>query len=136
VIVYDLICTLEHKFEGWFPAGHDYLVQKENGLLECPVCGDRSVERVPSAARINKEVGASMQPSGRAEEKLSRFTQWLARNFEDVGTQFPEEARRIHYGESPDRRIRGQASREEVEALVDEGVPVIPVPTRGGSELN
>lgn len=139
MIVFDLICGLEHKFEGWFPAGSAYLDQKARGLLECPVCGDRHIERVPSATRINKEVGDAVvpaPPTGGRDERRVRFIDWVVRNFEDVGARFPEEVRRIHNGEAPERRIRGQASSDEVEALVDEGVPVLPVPWPGRSDLN
>jgi hypothetical protein len=140
VIVYDLVCSLEHKFEGWFPASGEFDAQRKRGLLECPVCGDRQIERVPSAIRINREVGDAGGPVTPAPlspaEKAQRYLQWVHRNFEDVGTRFPEEARRIHHGETPQRRIRGQASRQEVESLVDEGVPVLPVPVLPGSDLN
>lgn len=138
MIVYDLVCSLEHKFEGWFPASSAFAAQRDQGLLECPVCGDRQIARVPSAARINREVGDAPAPSQSRPpaERLQQFLHWVRRNFEDVGSRFPEEARRIHYGESPERLIRGQASREEVESLVDEGVPVLPVPALPRSDLN
>lgn len=137
MIVYDLVCSLDHAFEGWFPDAGGFRDQQERGLLECPVCGDRSVARRPSASRINRGVprpaeSATVSPP----ERLARFVDWVARNFEDVGDRFPEEARRIHHGDAPQRRIRGQASRQEAEALMEEGVPVMPVPLPRSSDLN
>lgn len=138
MIVYDLVCSLEHKFEGWFPASGDFALQQERGLLECPICGDRQIARVPSAARISRELGDAPAPPGSRPPvgHFQQFLRWIHHNFEDVGPRFPDEARRIHYGESPERRIRGQASREEVESLVDEGVPVLPLPALPRSDLN
>lgn len=139
MIVYDLVCSLDHTFEGWFPDPRHYLEQRERGLLECPVCGDRGIDRRPSATRINRGVGepsAAPPPATKPAEPLARFANWVMRNFEDVGSRFPHEARRIHEGEAPERRIRGQASRQEVEALLEEGVPVLPVPLPTGSDLN
>ncbi|HSO05974.1 MAG TPA: DUF1178 family protein [Pelomicrobium sp.] len=139
MIVYDLVCGLDHTFEGWFPDARDYLEQRERGLLECPVCGDRGIERRPSAARINLGVAdpsAAPPVTTRPPEPLVQFANWIMRNFEDVGARFPDEARRIHQGEAPDRRIRGQASRQEVESLVDEGVPILPLPLPTKPDLN
>ncbi len=149
MIVYDLQCSGGHRFEGWFASAEDFATQRERGLLECPSCGARDVVRVPSAARLN--MGAVMpapadtaptvppeavegrDPLAIAQMLYSRMLDTLLTKSEDVGKEFPAEARRIHNNEAPKRAIRGQASDEEHEALIEEGIPVIrlPVPPEG-----
>jgi len=135
--IYDLLCVGGHRFEGWFASAEDYKGQKRRGLLGCPTCGSQEVDRVPSAARIN--TGASQpapqapvghDPLALAQKLYSRMLDELLTKSEDVGVAFPAEARRIHYQEVPARSIRGEASQEEHDALVDEGIPVarLPIP--------
>lgn len=136
MIVFDLLCGAGHRFEGWFGSAEDFGAQREGGLLSCPRCGSASIERVPSATRIS--TGASdpaAAPAARPEEPLvraqrlyTRFVQEVLSNTEDVGTAFPAEARRIYYEEAPARPIRGQATQDEHDALVDEGIPVARLP--------
>jgi hypothetical protein len=138
--VFDLCCTHGHSFEGWFASEEDYLGQHDRGLVECPFCGDRAVARRPSAPRLNfgavepREVVAA--PAARSEGADSVTLQglWveavkhvLART-EDVGERFPEEARRIHYGEAKERGIRGQATPDQRAALEEEGIEVMALP--------
>lgn len=137
--VLDLRCAHGHAFEGWFGSEADFSSQLERGLVECPVCGDKAVSRLPSAPRLNlggaaePAAGASPVPAPPAQQvSLQRL--WMeavnhvmART-EDVGRRFPEEARRIHYGETEARDIRGSASADEVESLLEEGILVLPVP--------
>lgn len=138
--IFDLLCAAGHRFEGWFASAEDYKRQKARGLLGCPTCGSQEVDRVPSASRINSGVPqpASQAPAGHdplalAQKLYSRMLDELLTKSEDVGSAFPAEARRIHYQEAPIRSIRGQASREEHEALVEEGIPVarLPIPPSG-----
>ncbi|KPK06784.1 MAG: hypothetical protein AMJ64_08350 [Betaproteobacteria bacterium SG8_39] len=149
MIVYDLQCGGGHRFEGWFASAEDFGSQRERKLLECPSCGAKDVVRVPSAARLNMgammPVAAEKAPAVPAEATegrdplaiaqilYSRMVDALLTKSEDVGKDFPAEARRIHNDEAPKRAIRGQASDEEHEALVEDGIPVIrlPVPPEG-----
>ncbi|TFZ02199.1 DUF1178 family protein [Ramlibacter henchirensis] len=134
--VLNLQCTHHHAFEGWFGSEDDFRDQLERGLVECPICGDTSVAKLPSAPRLN--LGAQPQPAPKNEvatvPEAALQAAWLKMvrhvmaNTEDVGERFAEEARRIHYGESEERGIRGQASREETEALLEEGIGVLPLP--------
>jgi len=145
MIVYDLKCGTGHRFEGWFASSADFSVQKEGGQLACPSCADERIERMLSAPRIN--VGALEKPQppavteGGPEGKdafaiaqmlYSRMLDELLTKSEDVGTEFPEQARRIFYDESPARAIRGIATRQEHEEMVEEGIPIarLPVPPR------
>ena len=133
--VLNLQCSRSHSFEGWFASENDFQGQLARGLVECPLCGDTGVTKMLTAPRLN--LGAA-QPAPRQEvmsaPDASLQAEWLKivrhviANTEDVGERFAEEARRIHYGETEERGIRGQASREETEALVEEGIAVLPLP--------
>ena len=133
--VLNLQCSHSHSFEGWFASEDDFQGQLGRGLVECPMCGDTEISKLLSAPRLN--LGASEPQSGREVAPVpdaSLQAAWLkmARlvmaNTEDVGERFAEEARRIHYGESEQRGIRGQASAKETEALLEEGIGVVPLP--------
>ncbi len=134
MIVFDLICKDQHRFEGWFASGEDFTSQKHRGLLECPICGGAHVEKLP-AAKIRKqaEAAASTAPvsgTAAASEKpdISRIIDYILSHSEDVGKGFAEEARKIHYQETEQRSIRGVATRSETEDLREEGIPVFSLP--------
>ena len=147
--VLDLRCGSGHGFEGWFASEDDYGSQRERGLLDCPVCGNADVTRLPSAPRLNLSgarapelapapVAASAATSNVTEMAVhgnaatARFIEAVAellKNTQDVGPRFAEEARRIHYGESEAKAIRGQATAQEREALADEGIEVFTLPS-------
>ncbi len=131
--VFNLRCANDHRFEGWFAGEDDYVAQAEGAKIECPLCGNSAITRLPSAPRLN--LGSSQREETQAvtqsPDVQSLWMQALRRvieNTEDVGERFPEEARRIHYGEEPERGIRGRASRDETEALREEGIEVMPLP--------
>ncbi|SDD25972.1 hypothetical protein SAMN05216345_107181 [Cupriavidus sp. YR651] len=142
--VLDLRCAQDHRFEGWFASEEDAQSQMSRNLVQCPVCGDHAVSRLPSAPRLNLS-GASAKPAptqaapamqGNAEVQqamqalqaryLKAVRQVMAQT-EDVGDRFAEEARRIHYEEAPERGIRGSASAEDVQALAEEGIETFPL---------
>lgn len=134
--VLDLQCAHGHAFEGWFASEDDFQGQLGRGLVTCPVCGDSAVVKQLSAPRLN--LGASAPPApntgpGVPAERsaqaavLQRIRQLLAQS-EDVGARFAAEARRIHAGEAPERSIRGQATVDEAAELLEEGIPVLPLP--------
>ena len=139
--VFDLVCANDHRFEGWFSSGADYEQQLGGGVIACPLCGDNHIVKVPSASYVN--TGASdrtskpeppeptpeqVQYANFRSVMLAKLAEYVVKNTEDVGAEFPEEARKIHYGESPERKIRGTASHDEVTELRDEGIDVVPVP--------
>ena len=139
--VLNLQCGHAHGFEGWFASEDDFQDQLGRGLVECPLCGDAHVSKLPSAPRLNlgaaepkpaprQEVMAA--PNPQLQAAWMQLVRQVMANTEDVGERFAEEARKIHYGESEERAIRGQASREETEALLEEGVPVLPLPIPKG----
>ena len=131
--VIDLRCNNGHGFEGWFATDDDFLEQNGRQLIACPLCADTVIVRLPSAPRLNlsgaREAAPAVQPP-----QPDPQAQWLKAmrhvlaNTEDVGERFADEARRIHYGETAERSIRGQATPDEREALRDEGIEVMPLP--------
>jgi hypothetical protein len=134
MIVFDLICKDQHRFEGWFASGEDFTAQKSRGLLACPVCGGAHVEKLP-AAKIRKQAEsavpapASAVQAGKTEQvDVSHIMDFILMHSEDVGKSFAEEARKIHYQEAPPRSIRGVATRTETEELHEEGIPVFSLP--------
>lgn len=139
--IFDLLCGAGHRFEGWFASAEDFATQKNRGLIECPSCGALDVGRIPSATRFNTGTAqppvpaksGQQDPMALAQKLYSRMLDELLTRSEDVGSEFPAEARRIHYEEAPARSIRGQASAKEHDALVEEGIPVtrLPIPPSG-----
>jgi hypothetical protein len=132
--VLNLTCSHGHAFEGWFASTDDFGEQVERGLVECPLCGDTAVTRLPSAPRVHVSKPRETAPAVPAEHERQAQQHWLRamrqvlESTEDVGERFPEEARRIHYGETQERGIRGKASREDADALRDEGIDVVVLP--------
>ena len=134
--VFNLRCAHDHRFEGWFASEDDYASQRERGLVQCPVCADAAVDRLPSAPRLNLGAGSDeRQPVAHGADLQAvwlKAVKQVLQNTEDVGERFAEEARRIHYGEVEARGIRGRASGEEMRSLLDEGIEVMPLPVPAG----
>lgn len=140
--VLNLQCSHHHGFEGWFGSEDDFQSQLERGLVECPLCADKGITRLPSAPRLNLSgsreevvVPSSARPAAPATpEQASVEALWLGAvrhvmaNTEDVGERFAEEARRIHYGETEHRGIRGRASSEDAQSLREEGIEIFSLP--------
>lgn len=135
--VIDLCCSRDHRFEGWYSSEDDYTRQSDGGLLTCPICEDNAVRRLPSAPYLSR--GRSMSEAGSVpepHEPTARHVQaeWMRRmrqlieQTEDVGDRFASEARRIHYGESEERGIRGEATLEQASALREEGIEILSLP--------
>jgi hypothetical protein len=156
--VLNLRCDNAHSFEGWFGSEQDFQDQTERGLLACPVCASLAVQRMPSAPHLNlsgvREPATSTQAaptpapsvasapaqvstaaSGMGEAEIEHIKSLLTAavhqliaQTEDVGERFPDEVRRMHYGEIETRGIRGQASAEQKAELLDEGIEVLSLP--------
>jgi hypothetical protein len=131
--VIDLRCQNGHGFEGWFGSDDEFLEQNGRQLIACPLCADTLIVRLPSAPRLSlsgaREAAAPTQhrPSGMQAQWLKAMRHVMAQT-EDVGEHFADEARRIHYGEAAERGIRGLASAQERDALLEEGIEVMPLP--------
>jgi hypothetical protein len=137
--VLNLRCGNGHGFEGWFASDDEYMAQNGRGLIECPLCADRIISRMPTAPRLNlsgqrEPVAPAPAPAPAADGGVPLQLQWveavrrMLEQTDDVGERFPEEARRIHYGEIEARGIRGQATPEERRALLEEGIEVVSLP--------
>lgn len=141
MIKFALRCERGHDFESWFPDGASFDTQARRGLVECPHCDSRRVEKAlmaPSVMTSRKrseaapEVAAPIALIDEKQRALREAIQSLRREIEantvDVGAKFPDVARAIHLGEEPDRAIRGKATIAEAKALMEEGVGVMPLP--------
>jgi hypothetical protein len=123
MILYNLTCSAGHEFEAWFRNGDAYTEQSASGAIACPECGGVEVRKAPMAPSIGKGVA-------RRQDVLAQLRQLVESRFENVGGRFAEEARQIHYGEAEARPIYGQATVEEVKDLLDEEIPVLPLPIK------
>ncbi len=150
MIHYQLRCSADHSFDGWFRDSAAFDVQAERGLVSCPACGDTTVNRALMAPRIRKgravvdtsgtpDVAVSVPEQSSVEKTgsgmpdhvrsmLQKLRADVERNCDYVGPGFAEEARRIHRGESDKRGIYGESTPEQAEALADEGIEVARIP--------
>lgn len=133
MIVYSLSCAKGHEFEGWFSGSSAFDEQSKDGKLVCPMCNSRKVTKAVMAPALSPAVGK--EKSAPAPEELRKMRQFVSglrkyveENAENVGREFPEEARKIHYGEIEQRPIYGEASLEEAKELIEEGIDVAPLP--------
>jgi hypothetical protein len=147
--VFDLCCGANHRFEGWFSSAKDFDDQQARGLISCPACESTDIRKLLSAPRLNMGAQAPAPISEHREERApldpqhrealqALHTAWLTMarrivaNTVDVGDAFAEEARKIHYNEAPERAIRGVATPDQAQALVEEGIDVVAFPMPAG----
>lgn len=153
--VLDLQCAHQHCFEGWFGSEDDFQAQMARGLIECPMCADKDIQKMPSAPRLNlggrpaqevaeisndklgsalpasDQAGAGGPPTGVnvvAQGAFLKALRHAVANTEDVGDRFTHEVRRMHYGDAEARSIRGKASLKETVELLEEGIDIMPLP--------
>jgi hypothetical protein len=142
MIRFSLVCDNAHDFESWFASNDSYEFQIEHDLVACPHCNSLKVSKAvmaPAVARkdrgekpaepVKQSVALVNDASGELRRLARELHEKIVAATVDVGEQFPDEARRIHDGEAPDRAIRGQASLEEARALLEDGVAIMPMPT-------
>ncbi len=148
MIKYALVCDAAHEFESWFPGSESYEEQARRGFVECPHCQSTKISKAimaPNIARKDRDAApaeptapappAAPQPVALLDEKqqhlramIRELHEKIVASSDDVGDSFPEEARKMHEGETPARSIRGKASFEEARTLLEEGIPVLPIP--------
>ena len=144
MIVFNLSCLHGHDFDGWFRSAEDFERQAKSVLVECPLCGDTHITKRLSAPRLNmgasdvapalpmtagaREVMPAAIMPGLQEHMLQQFKAFVRANTENVGPQFAETARRMHYGEESHRNIRGRVSQDEAAALSEEGIETVSMP--------
>ncbi len=132
---FQLQCDNQHDFEAWFRSNEDFDKQQAKNLLECPLCGSHKVSKTLMAPSVSTgrskdkiAVAAGQAAQQQMMAKMMEFAREVKSKAENVGEKFPEEARKIHYGETESRAIYGNASTEEVSELVEEGVEIVPLP--------
>jgi hypothetical protein len=153
MIKYALICDQEHEFESWFPNADAFDTQVKRGFVECPLCQSKNISKalmapavstsrrkearaqaiIPDAAALpavmpDAPVALLDEKQQQMREMIRELHEKLTENSTDVGENFTDEARKIHAGEAPERSIHGRASLDEAKALIEEGIPVLPLP--------
>ncbi|MBO6903246.1 MAG: DUF1178 family protein [Rhizobiaceae bacterium] len=134
MIRFSLCCDRDHEFDGWFRDNADFDKQKKRGLVTCPVCNSAKVEKAlmaPSVQTARKREKVALGMSAEQKQlmgKLKELTDKVKQNADYVGDKFPEEARKIHFGETDPRGIYGEATPTEVKELLDDGVGIMPLP--------
>jgi hypothetical protein len=133
LIAYNLNCAKGHEFEAWFSSSSAYDEQETGNKLVCPICNSRKVTKAIMAPALSSKVGKQKStPSPDEMRKMRQFVtglrKYVEENAENVGTKFPEEARKIHYGETEERPIYGHATLDEAADLVEEGIDVAALP--------
>jgi hypothetical protein len=152
MIVFDLHCRQHHVFEAWFDSSSDYEKQNARKMIGCPLCGDTKITKAPSAPNVSAKSNQRVAKSSSESElstaavaaatpdaptvaemkdmmaKLAELQEKVETSHEDVGDTFPEEVRKIHYGESEHRPIYGEATIDEAKELQEEGIEILPLP--------
>lgn len=142
MIKYALACEQAHEFESWFPSSDAFETQRKRGFVTCPYCSSAKVEKqimAPSVARKDKAPASAAAPETQAVAALSEkekeiramlraMREHVMKNAENVGANFAEEARKMHYGEAEERSIYGETDLAEAKALLEEGIEVLPIP--------
>lgn len=136
MIKYALACEHEHTFEGWFGSSADYDDQQARGLVECPACASKAVRKQIMAPAVVGAKAQTLPADERAQRRammmqaLKQVREHVEENFDNVGDSFAREARAIHEGKAENRPIYGDATPAEVKALVEDGIPVAPLPAK------
>ena len=138
MIVFNLACEQRHEFEAWFASSAAFDDQSASGKLVCPVCGSHKVAKgimAPAVAGTKKTTLAGEEMK-KMRQFMTGMRNYIKENAEYVGPKFPEEARRIHYGETEEHQIYGEATLKEAKDLIEEGVDVTPLPPDLDEEAN
>ena len=153
MIQYALKCPEGHQFDSWFQNADAFDRLRQAGMVTCAVCGATNIEKAIMAPRVRPARAAASQtqkpaqpepqaarplsaPASTAEQALAEIKKHIEANSDYVGTDFAKEARAIHTGEAPERAIYGEANADEAKSLIEDGVPVAPLPFRPGRKSN
>lgn len=135
MIRYTLKCANEHNFESWFGSGEDYRTLSDRGLVTCPECGSAEVEKSLMAPRVSPARNAPAVARSK-EAEIKKLKAHVEANSDYVGMNFVSEARKIHDGEAEERSIYGEARPDEAVKLIEDGIPVAPLPFIPKSKAN
>ena len=136
MILFDLKCDKGHKFECWFASGANYEEQLKNNMIVCPYCNSTKVKKSLMAPNINtKSTSKNIKKNNKKkltqnnlENQIKKFRKYIEKNTDNVGKNFAEEARKIYYGETKSRPIRGESTENEAKELAEEGIPFSQLP--------
>ncbi|MDC3024624.1 DUF1178 family protein [Alphaproteobacteria bacterium] len=136
MILYDLKCEHGHTFEAWFASSEQYEQQNKKKLINCPICNSSKIKKALMAPKLKGTKKTNLSFDQKKEqkerksfsEKLKKFKKFIENNTEDVGKNFTEEAKKIYYGETKSRPIRGETTNEQAEELIEEGIPIAKLP--------
>ena len=135
MILFDLKCDKEHKFECWFASSANYEEQLKNKMIVCPYCNSTKIEKAIMAPNINTKSAKNnikdkkvIETQKTLEKKIKKFKKYIEKNTDNVGKNFAEEAKKIYYGETKPRPIRGESTEKETQELVEEGIPFSRLP--------
>lgn len=128
MIKYRLICDQEHEFDGWFAGSTAFEAQKKDGLLACAVCGSQNIGKAIMAPAVPRKGNRQADEAQKIRLMMQKVSTHVEENFDYVGADFAEEARKIHYGEREARDIYGETSLDDAKELLEEGVAVAPLP--------
>ena len=146
MIQYTLKCSNDHRFDSWFQSAEGFDKLKAAGMVTCAICGDTKVEKAIMAPRVRPARSAAAPvkeaekplsaPANPAEQALTELKKQVEKNADYVGANFAQEARSMHMGDTPERAIYGEAKPEEAKSLIEDGVPVVPLPFMPGRKSN
>ncbi len=128
MILYDLKCSNGHEFDSWFSSAADFDKLVRGNLLSCVVCGDTGIEKAIMAPRVSAGSKRRLSSEAAPEQAVKKLRESVEKNADNVGREFAAEARKIHEGEAPERAIYGEARIDEAKSLIEDGVPVLPLP--------
>lgn len=144
MLIFDLICNLNHEFEGWFKDSQEFTDQQNSGLLTCPICNSGQVNKKLSVPKVGKKSNSNDAPTKNHglsadsihhdfknfQSALKKVHEYVENNFENVGNKFSEQAISMHKGEKERANIVGTASSEQLQEMADEGVAALPLPAK------
>ena len=139
MIVFDLKCSSNHIFEAWFKDSNEYEKQKKKGLINCPICDDKRINKSIMKPNVSKKSNSQNNKktiNKTLVNKISKYKKMIEKNFDYVGVKFTEEAKKIKYGEAKDRGIYGEASIEQAKELIDEDIDFEPLPWTSNKKSN
>lgn len=130
MIVFNLMCEQQHRFEGWFDSGDDFSTQREAGQIECPMCASKLVRKVPAGSYVKAAAAEKATVDNQAQFNAlrRRVIEYIYSNTDDVGAGFAEAVRKMHYQEAEARGVRGKATTQQVAELAEEGIDVFALP--------
>lgn len=148
MIKYSLICDREHRFDSWFASADAFETLRASRMVACAVCGSTAVDKAIMAPNVQPSDSQAQrtpdpaqrpeltQPSNPAEQAIEELRRKVEENSDYVGKEFVREARAIHTGDAPERSIHGEANLQEAKGLIDDGIPVLPLPFRPRRRTN